>query len=186
MLSRVLILAAAVALVIGVVAMVRTPSTNPPAARSNTSSTSASSQDLGLAPDFTLAPLEGGTFHLAAQLGHPVVLYFMATTCATCVQGSQQLAQTMQTAQVAGARALVIDVNAGDHAADLEAFAQVVGQPAATVLQWGIDSNHRIATAYGVQTLESMVVINAQGKMIANSGSSIAPAQLVTLLQSAG
>jgi translation elongation factor EF-1beta len=91
----------------------------------------------------------------------------------------------MQTANVAGATALAIDVTPGDHPADLQAFAQSVGQPAASTLQWGIDSTGAIATAYGVQTLETMVVINAQGQIIADSESPIAPTQLISLLRSA-
>ncbi len=155
--------------------------TSQAASAGNASSTQASH-----APDFTLALLSGSTFHLAGALGHPVVLYFMAPTCATCAQGSRQLAQVMQTAHVAGATALAIDVTPGDHPGDLRAFAQSVGQPAASTLQWGIDSTGTIATAYGVQTLETMVVINAQGQIIADSGSPIASTQLTALLKSAG
>jgi peroxiredoxin len=157
-----------------------TPSTtNHEASAGNSSSTPAQ------APDFTLSLLSGGTFHLAGATGHPVVLYFMAPTCATCAQGSQQLAQVMQTAHVAGATALAIDVTPGDRPADLRAFAQSVGQPATTTLQWGIDTDGTIARAYGVQALETMVVINAQGQIIADSGSPIASAQLTALLKSA-
>jgi peroxiredoxin len=157
-----------------------TPSTtNHAASAGNSSSTPAQ------APDFTLTLLSGGTFHLAGATGHPVVLYFMAPTCATCAQGSQQLAQVMQTAHVAGATALAIDVTPGDRPADLRAFAQSVGQPATTTLQWGIDTDGTIARAYGVQALETMVVINAQGQIIADSGSPIASAQLTALLKSA-
>lgn len=154
--------------------------TNQASNAGNLSSTQASRT-----PDFTLPLLSGGTFHLAGEHGHPVVLYFMATTCATCVQGSQQFAQAMQTANVAGAKALAIDVNPGDRPADLHAFVQSVGQPAASTLQWGIDGNDAIATAYGVQTLETMVVINAQGQIVARSDSPIPPDQLAQLLKRA-
>jgi peroxiredoxin len=148
----------------------------------NTTNTLSQNQ---AAPDFTLPLLSGGTFQLAAQQGHPVVLYFMSTTCATCAQGSQQLAQEMQAAHVHGAQALAIDVNPGDRPADLQSFVQSVGQPAATNLQWGIDPNGTIATAYGVQTLESMVVINAHGQIIASSSSPLSSAQLTSLLKHA-
>lgn len=40
------------------------------------------------APDFTLSLLNGHTFQLASAAGHPVVLYFMAPTCATCAWAS--------------------------------------------------------------------------------------------------
>lgn len=154
--------------------------TNQATSAGNPSSTQASR-----APDFTLTLLSGKTFQLTGERGHPVVLYFMATTCATCVQGSQQLAQGMQTANRAGATALAIDVNSGDRPTDLHAFVQSVGQPAASTLQWGIDGNDAIATTYGVQTLETMVVINAQGQIVARSASPIPPDQLAQLLKSA-
>src|SRR5579875_2670186 len=147
--------------------------------------TQSSNVQASSAPDFSLSLLGGKTFHLAQARGHPVVLYFMATTCATCAQGSQQLAQVMQTAHEQGAIALAIDVNSGDRPADLQNFVQSVGEPAATTLQWGIDTNDAIATAYQVQTLETMVVINAQGQIIASNSSPFPPAQLVALLKSA-
>lgn len=146
-----------------------------------TSSTTA----MQLAPDFNLPTLGGKTFQLAAQRGHPVVLYFMATTCASCIQGSQELAQAIQAAHVAGARVLAIDVNPGDHLTDLQAFAQSVGQPAEKTLQWGIDSHDTIATTYGVQTLETTMVINAQGQIIARNDSPFPSTQLIQLLHSA-
>ena len=147
--------------------------------------TQSSSVQASSAPDFSLSLLNGKTFHLAQAHGHPVVLYFMATTCATCAQGSQQLAQVMQTAHEQGAIALAIDVNPGDRPADLQNFVRSVGEPAATTLQWGIDTNDAIATAYQVQTLETMVVINAQGQIIASNSSPFPPAQLVALLKRA-
>jgi peroxiredoxin len=158
-----------------------------PAATSRTASAgNTSSPPSQEAPDFTLPTLGGGTFQLAGAPGHPVVLYFMETTCATCVQDSQQLAQVMQIANVRGATALAIDVNPGDRPANLHAFVQTVGQPAATTLQWGIDTTGAIATAYGVQTLETMVVINAQGQIVSRSERPISPVQLVQLVKSAG
>jgi peroxiredoxin len=156
--------------------------TNQAANARNTISTLSLGQE---APDFTLPTLGGGTFQLVAQRGHPVVLYFIATTCTTCAQGSQQLAQVMQTANVRGAQALAIDVNPGDRPADLQAFVQSVGQPASTTLQWGIDPNGTIATAYGLQTLETMVVTNTHGQIVARSNNPIPPARLTQLVRSA-
>ncbi len=169
---------------LGVGSRSATPIPATSAAQATGASNAVSSQP-ARAPDFTLPLLGGGTFHLAGASGHPVVLYFMAPTCATCAQGSQQLARVMQTAHVAGATALAIDVNPGDHPADLQAFVQSVGQPAATTLRWGIDTNDAITTAYGVQALETMVVINAHGQIIAHSDSPLPPEQLVQLLNEA-
>jgi peroxiredoxin len=177
---------AAAALAVCCLGLGSRPAASDTSTAQTTGASNAASGQPAQAPDFTLPLLRGGTFHLAGASGHPVVLYFMAPTCATCAQGSQQLAHVMQTAGVAGATALAIDVNAGDHPADLQAFVQSVGQPAATTLRWGIDSNDAIATAYGVQTLETMVVIDARGQIVARSDSPLPPDQLVQLLKQAG
>jgi peroxiredoxin len=137
------------------------------------------------APDFSLPLLNGTTFSLAQARGHPVVLYFLAPTCATCAQGSQQLARVIQETRTTGAIALAIDVNSGDRPADLEAFVHTVGQPAASTLQWGIDFSGSIVSAYGIQTLESMVVISARGQILTVSATPLSPAQLTALLQQA-
>jgi peroxiredoxin len=137
------------------------------------------------APAFSLPLLNGTTFSLSQARGHPVVLYFLAPTCASCAQGSQQLARVIQETRTTGAIALAIDVNSGDRPADLEAFVRTVGQPAASTLQWGIDTSGEIVSAYGIQTLESMVVISARGQVLMVSATPLSPAQLTALLQQA-
>lgn len=54
------------------------------------------------------------------------------------LQGASSLRMSwvMQTANVAGATALAIDVTPGDRPADLRTFVQSIGQPASTTLQW--------------------------------------------------
>jgi peroxiredoxin len=135
------------------------------------------------APDFTLSTLSGTTFQLAAQQGHPVVLYFMATTCASCVQGSHNVAEALQSARATGAEVLAIDVNATDGPADLQAFIQAVGIPASTPIQWGIDTTGAITSAYQVQTLETTVVIDRHGQVAYRQDGSIPPDQLAQLLK---
>jgi peroxiredoxin len=133
------------------------------------------------APDFTLTTLSGTTFQLAAQQGHPVVLYFMATTCASCVQGSHNVAEALQSARATGAEVLAIDVNATDRPADLEAFIQSVGVPASAPIQWSIDTTGAIASAYQVQTLETTVVIDRHGQVAYRQDGSIPPPDLTHL-----
>lgn len=45
------------------------------------------------APDFTAPTLGGGEFTLSAHRGKPVVLFFMAYWCGTCVGEAQALAK---------------------------------------------------------------------------------------------
>jgi len=135
------------------------------------------------APDFTLPLLSGTTFHLANRQGHVVVLFFMATGCAGCEPGSRDLAQALQSAKIRGAEALAIDVNSDDRPADLQAFVQSLGIPATAPIQWGIDTNDAIATAYGVQTLETTVVIDPHGQVAYQSSGSVPPEQLAQIVR---
>ena len=184
LLTRVFILAVAVALVIGVFALVRASTASLPAASSGTSSTGASTTHASsLAPDFTLVTLGGGSFQLAAQRGHIVVLYFMAPTCPSCVQGSRDLAQALLSARTPGAEALAIDLNPGDTATDLQAFVKSVGAPAQAPIRWGLDTNGSIASAYGVQVLEATVVINAQGQVAYQNNGPVPPDQLAQIVR---
>jgi cytochrome c biogenesis protein CcmG/thiol:disulfide interchange protein DsbE len=138
-----------------------------------------------MAPAFTLTSLTGTPFSLASAHGHPVVLYFMATTCGTCVQGSADLARSIQSAHVAGAQAVAIDVNAGDTRSDLASFVQATGVPASAPVIWGVDAQDRIARAYGVQSLETTVVVDAQGHIAYENPGPVAPAQLAQLVRQA-
>ncbi|HZS78391.1 MAG TPA: redoxin domain-containing protein [Ktedonobacteraceae bacterium] len=129
------------ALLVGIIALVRVASLSTPASSNTATSNGASTGPSQSAPDFTLPLLSGATFHLASQQGHMVVLYFMSPTCATCAQGSRNLAQAALSVKTQGAEVLAIDVNPGDRPADLEAFVQSLGIPASAPVQWGVDPN---------------------------------------------
>ncbi len=174
--------AIALALLVGVVALVHayTSAASTPATAGSGANTGAAGvpTTLPAAPDFTLATLSGTPFHLASQRGHVVVLYFMATTCGTCVQGSHDLVQALTASRAPGAQAVAIDLNAGDRASDLRGFVQATGVPANAPIIWGVDTNGTIARAYGVQVLETTVVIDAQGHVAYTSAGPVPPAQL--------
>jgi|GEM_PF-937086 len=194
-------LAVALILLVGVVAFVRahtdvvapgstTVNTSGPAATTTGAAGTTGSAVAGatssqpVAPDFTLATLTGAPFHLASQRGHVVVLYFMATTCGTCVQGSYDVAQALLAAQTRGAEAVAIDLNPGDSAADLQAFAQAAGVPMQVPMIWGVDTTGAIARAYHVQALETTVVIDPRGRIAVESLNPIPPQQLAQLIRS--
>src|SRR6266568_305159 len=188
-LPRIMVLAATLALLVGVFALVHANnSTSAPArsvsssTRTNTTGASTTSRKPG-APDFTLTTLGGGAFHLASQQGHVVVLFFMSTGCAGCGSGSQDLAQALPPTKLGGAEVLAIDLNAGDRPADLEAFVQSIGIPASAPVQWGIDTTGAIASAYGVQALETTVVIDPHGQIAYRSDGSVPPEQLAQIVR---
>jgi peroxiredoxin len=188
LLPRIAVLAVTLALLVGVITLVRAYSTtattagvSAPADRHTTSASSTHLQ--ASAPDFTLATLGGGSFHLAAQHGHVVVLYFMATSCGSCAQGSHDLAQALLSAKTAGAQAVAIDVNPADSTADLQEFVRAVGIPATAPIRWGIDVTGTIANAYRVPALETTVVINKQGQIAYRQDGAVPPEQLAQIVR---
>jgi peroxiredoxin len=191
--SRLLVLAVILALLLGVFAAVHMNSTSTPMSATVTGSAHPQhSQGAGVqatnpapaAPDFTLTLLSGTAFHLAAQRGHVVVLYFMATGCAGCEPGSADLAQTMLSVKPQGAIALALDEIGTDHPADLQDFIQSAGIPASAPIQWGIDTTGAIANAYRVQALETTIVIDPRGQVAYRSDGSVPPAQLTQIVRS--
>jgi len=69
------VLAVTLALLVGIIAVVRAYSASAPVRSDVATTTGASTTGRAPgAPDFTLPTLAGTTFHLAAQQGHPVVL----------------------------------------------------------------------------------------------------------------
>ncbi len=182
-------LAVTLVLLIGIIALVHANNSTSTPVRSVSSSTGAQTTGASTtsrassAPDFTLPTLAGTTFHLAAQQGHVVVLFFMATGCAGCEPGSHDLAQTLASAKIRGAQALAIDVNGTDRPADLQAFVQPLGIPASAPIQWGIDTTGAIASAYNVQTLETTVVIDPHGQVAYRSDGAVPPEQLAQIVR---
>ncbi len=183
LLPRLIVLAVTLALLVGVIAVVRVASLSTLASSATATTTGASTGQAQGAPDFTLPLLSGTTFHLASQQGHVVVLYFMATTCTSCAQGSRNLAQASLSVKTQGAEVLAIDVNPGDRPTDLQAFVQSDGIPASAPMQWGVDPNNAIASAYGIQTLEITVVIDTHGQIAYRSDGSVSPEQLTQIVK---
>jgi peroxiredoxin len=179
------------AIVLGLVLVVQSTHSLPPTQTSTSrggaggtpSGTHTVSGAQPVAPDFTLLTLGGTSFHLASQRGHVVVLYFMSTTCATCVQGSYFVAEAMQEAHVPGAQAIAIDMNPGDTAADVAAFAHTTGVPAKVPLLWAVDTQLTVSGSYGVLVLGTVYVVDGQGHIVYESDGSVPLGPLVHAMQ---
>jgi peroxiredoxin len=192
LMTRILLLAVLLALLIGVFAVVREHGTSTPARIGATSARTPSTGSPGTqtpsrvltAPDFTLPTLTGTTFHLAAKQGHVVVLYFMAPTCPSCAPDSHTLADTLLSTKRYGVQALAIDVNLEDRPGDLEAFIHSEAIPATAPVQWGIDTTGAITSAYGVLTLETTVVIDPKGEIAYQTNGAFPPDQLAQIIRS--
>jgi len=113
-----------------------------------------------LAPDFTLAALEGGDVQLSGLRGKPVILNFWATWCSPCRAEMPELEALWQRYQDDGL--LLIGVDQGENAATVERFARgVVG----TTFPLLLDTNQAVGRAYGVRALPTTVFIDAEGRI---------------------
>lgn len=113
-----------------------------------------------VAPDVTATTLEGEQFSLAQQRGKPVLIFFMASWCTTCVPGAQDINQLTKTKDGQDLSLLVVDADAHDTPAALSAFRQQVGGPSK---YWAVDSKGQITQAFGVKALDTTILIDRQG-----------------------
>lgn len=114
------------------------------------------------APEVTIATVGGGRFSLAEQRGTPVILFFMAGWCATCVPEARALARLHQEERDRGLQVLVVDVEASETEAELAGFQRLV--PDAGYL-WAIDRGYALTRAFGVRALDTTVIIDRQGRI---------------------
>ena len=123
-----------------------------------------------LAPDFTLARLDGGEFHLAEQRGKVVVLNFWAPSCPPCRQempAIQQLWEAQQERDVVLVGVGLLGFGAGlsgpegDTEEDMRAFAQEVGVTYPLVADTGA-----VAQEYGVSGLPTTVFVTPEGRIL--------------------
>lgn len=115
------------------------------------------------APDFGVATIDGEQFALAQQRGRPVLLFFMAAWCTTCIPVAQDI-ERLTKGQDAPRDlvVLVVGVDTTETPADLAAFRQRAGGPAR---HWAIDAKRQITKAYGVTALDTTVIIDRQGRV---------------------
>jgi len=120
----------------------------------------------GGVPDFTLraASWAGGReFVLSQNLGRPIVLYFMAGWCQTCIPETQALSRIKDEA---GDRVHILVISSDPTETDqrMLRFKEVAG--ASDALFWAIDRGARLAQALGVVTLDTTIVLDAQGREV--------------------
>ncbi|GAC1471808.1 MAG: hypothetical protein PVSMB7_23890 [Chloroflexota bacterium] len=117
-----------------------------------------------IAPDFAATTLDGPRFSLAAQRGHPVVLFFMAASCTSCLIESHALGQ-VQRKYGDGLRVALIDIGKNDSAQALRLFAQRSAGPNRF---WVIDSDGAVASAYRVRTLDTSYIVDRTGRIVSS------------------
>lgn len=120
-----------------------------------------SSQSASAAPDFSVATVNGPSFSLAAQRGHPVILFFSAAACTLCLSESNALGQ-IQRKYGTKLRIVLIDIGPGDTSGSVRDFVQRSQGPSR---YWVLDSSGKLATLYGARSLDTTIVIDKQGRI---------------------
>jgi hypothetical protein len=123
-----------------------------------------------VAPDFTFTDPQGTSHSLVSFFGHPLVLWWVATWCSSCVQGTQIFAQQYY-AQYHSAGVALLEIESYN---DLGQPGPSIGTMAAQngytgQAGWMIGEGSSQGTnAYNPNSdLEYYYVINAQGHVIA-------------------
>ncbi|QDT06626.1 Thiol-disulfide oxidoreductase ResA [Rubripirellula lacrimiformis] len=113
--------------------------------------------------------LEGGTidgksFSLASLRGKPVVVHYWATWCEPCKQDMKLLRRLQAAYQRAGLQLVGVNVDAtGESAA---AYLRENPLPWVQMFEPGGLESSRLAKTLGVQTLPTMMLIDADGKVV--------------------
>lgn len=132
------------------------------------------------APPFEVETADGGTWNLTAHRGQPVVLDFMATWCHPCNEQSTQVADARERAPNASVLSVSFDPN--DNASALRDWKDRHDAP------WPHATAPEVATRYGVTTIPTIVVVDADGRIAwSSSGREVVPADtIVARVQAAG
>jgi peroxiredoxin len=126
---------------------------------SSSSFTAVNLASTTVAPNIALQSVNGPRFSLAAQRGHPTVVFFMAAWCTSCLLESNALGRIQQR-YGNGVRIALVDIGRGDSPQALQSFVQRSQGPSR---YWLLDADGTIASAYGVQSLDTTYVIDKRG-----------------------
>ncbi len=114
------------------------------------------------APDFSVPTLDGGTFTLSAQRGRPTVIFFMAYWCSTCLSEARALAQIRDEY---GDRVQIIAIDV-DPSSTPESLARFKRSAGAGDFVWAFDTAQTVARAYQVRSLDTTLILDANGVVV--------------------
>jgi thiol-disulfide isomerase/thioredoxin len=119
-----------------------------------------------------------GSFSLAAQRGRPVLLDFWATWCPPCRAEAPVVSRAAERYK---GRAAVVGVDTSDAPGKAAALAAGIGITFPVVY----DDADRIAHAYGVSTLPTLVLVSRDGKILATRTGLSGDAEIDALMKQA-
>lgn len=132
------------------------------------------------APDFSLELIAGGDpgnrIQLSSLAGKAVVLDFWASWCGPCKKQAPIL-ETFASAHPAN-DVVVVGVNTSDTRSDAQAFLRSMSLSYAMAF----DEDGRVAMAYGVKNLPTVVIVSKSGKISAVRQSVVRGAELEELV----
>ncbi|MBX5491048.1 MAG: TlpA family protein disulfide reductase [Chloroflexi bacterium] len=116
------------------------------------------------APDLVVQTLDGQTFRLSDHRGQPVVLFFTASWCASCVPEIGNLNRLYELYREQGLQVVVVSIDPSDTPADFQRFKQLAR---GGDYVWALDRGGQAALAYQVKSLETKVLVGRDGRIVA-------------------
>ena len=121
-------------------------------------------ESVGRTIDLDGTTIDGKSFRLAALRGRPVVIHYWATWCEPCKQDMQLLRRLQARYQKSGLTLIGINV---DVTRDMAAgFLKENPLPWTQLFDDGGLEGSRLAKAFGVQTLPTMMLVDKSGKVV--------------------
>ncbi len=115
------------------------------------------------APELVVSTLDGGTYRLSEHRGEPVVLFFTASWCSSCIPEIATLNKLYEQYQDKGLQVVVVSIDPGDRPAD---FARFKGIAQGGNYVWGLDTGEKAAVAFDIKALETKIVIGRDGQVV--------------------
>jgi cytochrome c-type biogenesis protein len=112
------------------------------------------------APDFSLNDIQGKTFKLSNQRGHPVIMFFGATWCPAC-RGEMPFYKVLYEKYAGrGLKFLYIDIN--ESSKRVAYFAKENSFPYLVLL----DSDGNVANDYNLIGVPTLILVDKEGNII--------------------
>jgi thiol-disulfide isomerase/thioredoxin len=165
-----LVLVGLIAVVLFIIAVHPGASNTPLSAPASVSGNAA-----GAAASMTLPTIDGQTIALPGNPGQITVLYTMGYWCSTCIPGAKALAQLQPDYARRGVRFVAVDLTPEVKPSDLPPFLQAVGN---NQLTWAMDSSGRFAYLYQINSLDTAIILDGQGREVYRNHQGASDAEL--------
>lgn len=115
-----------------------------------------------LAPDFTVATLDGGEFTLGIHRGNPTIIFFMSYWCGTCIPEAQALVR-LNKEYGNTINIIAIDIDPSSSVDSLNQFKLAAGNGEYT---WAFDFDQLVTISYRVRALDTTLILDAEGYVV--------------------